>query len=93
MRPGLGVDRDDVGAGGGEKRDEWTSKGKGECGLSAPTTPGPIVMLGTKCPSMTSIWIRSAPASVTARNSAPSLAKSAERMDGAILTARGTRCW
>jgi hypothetical protein len=56
------------------------------CGRSAFTTAGPIVMLGTKWPSMTSMWIQSAPAASIARTSSPSLAKSAERMEGAIRT-------
>src|SRR5262245_19321118 len=45
-------------------------------------------MLGTKCPSITSTWIQSAPADSTARTSSPSLAKSAERMDGAMMSGR-----
>src|SRR5215467_5031151 len=45
-------------------------------------------MLGTKCPSMTSTWIQSAPAPSTARTSSPSLAKSDARMDGAISSGR-----
>src|SRR5262245_47334772 len=45
-------------------------------------------MLGTKWPSITSIWIQSAPASSTARTPSPSLAKSAERMDGEIRSGR-----
>src|SRR3954471_24908029 len=45
-----------------------------------------MVMLGTKCPSMTSTWIQSAPAASIARTSSPSLAKSAERIEGAIRT-------
>ena len=50
---------------------------------------GPKVMFGTKCPSITSIWIQSAPAASTARTSSPSRAKSAERMEGAMR--RGER--
>ena len=43
-------------------------------------------MLGTKCPSITSRWIQSAPAAaISARTSSPSLAKSADRIDGAML--------
>src|SRR3954451_7412444 len=45
---------------------------------------GPRVMFGTKCPSITSIWIQSPPARSIARTSSPSLAKSADRMEGAI---------
>ncbi len=62
-----------------------TSKTFFECGRSAFTTSGPMVMLGTKCPSMTSTWIQSQPAASTARTSSPSLAKSAERIDGAMM--------
>jgi hypothetical protein len=54
-------------------------------GRIAFTTSAPMVMLGTKWPSMTSIWIQSAPALSTARTSSPSLAKSAERIDGAMM--------
>src|SRR5215470_9613020 len=49
----------------------------------ACSTTGPIVMLGTKRPSITSTWIQSAPALSTARTSSPSRVKSAERTDGA----------
>src|ERR1700716_638866 len=45
-------------------------------------------MLGTKCPSMTSRWIQSAPAASTARTSSPSLEKSDARIDGAITRGR-----
>jgi hypothetical protein len=60
----------------------WTSNGLAECGRSAFTTPGPMVMFGTKWPSMTSTWIQSAPASSMARTSSPSRAKSADRIEG-----------
>src|SRR5262245_25066737 len=50
------------------------------------TTGGPIVMFGTNIPSMTSTWSQSAPAASTAAISSPSLAKSAERIDGATRT-------
>ncbi|MNL59059.1 hypothetical protein D3C87_1827520 [compost metagenome] len=49
---------------------------------------GPKVMFGTKCPSITSQWIQSAPASSIARTSSPSFEKSAERMEGAIRMGR-----
>jgi hypothetical protein len=55
------------------------------CGRSAFTTIGPMVRLGTKCPSMTSMWIQSAPAASIARTSSPSRAKSADRMEGAMI--------
>src|SRR5690554_2955462 len=48
-------------------------------------TGGPIVMLGTKCPSITSICIQSAPPFSTALIPSSSLAKSAESKDGASL--------
>ena len=51
--------------------------------LAARTTSGPIVMLGTKWPSITSTWIQSAPAASTSWISWPRWAKSADRMDGA----------
>src|SRR5882672_4491164 len=51
---------------------------------------GPIEILGTKCPSITSTWIQSAPAASTARTSSPNLAKSAARIDGAIYSGRMT---
>ena len=34
-----------------------TSKTLAECGRSAFTTPGPMVRFGTKCPSITSMWM------------------------------------
>src|SRR5215510_8008869 len=49
----------------------------------ACSTTGPMVMLGTKRPSITSTWIQSAPAASTARTSSPNRAKSADRTDGA----------
>src|SRR6266567_8164159 len=50
-------------------------------------------MLGTKCPSITSRWIQSAPAASTARTSSPSLEKSEARIEGAIARARGAKAW
>src|SRR5579872_4571268 len=67
-----------------------TSSGFAVCGRIALTTSGPIEMFGTKWPSMTSTWIQSAPALSTARTSSPSLAKSADRMDGAMIRGRDT---
>mmetsp|Transcript_22958 Transcript_22958/g.78164 ORF Transcript_22958/g.78164 Transcript_22958/m.78164 type:complete len:247 (+) Transcript_22958:184-924(+) len=55
-------------------------------GRRASTTSGPMVMLGTKRPSITSMWIHSAPALSTACTSSPSLAKLALRMDGDTMT-------
>src|SRR3954454_16646196 len=45
---------------------------------------GPMVMLGTKRPSITSTWIQSAPAASQARTSSARRPKSAERIEGAI---------
>src|SRR5664279_4758819 len=45
-------------------------------------------MFGTKCPSITSRWIQSAPAASTARTSSPNLAKSEARIDGAMTRGR-----
>ncbi len=50
------------------------------------TTGGPIVRLGTKWPSITSTWRRSASAATRSTSSA-SWAKSADRIDGAIFMA------
>src|SRR4051812_25923174 len=41
-------------------------------------------MFGTKCPSITSRWRKSAPPCSTSSISDPSFAKSADRIDGAI---------
>ena len=46
-------------------------------------------MLGTKCPSITSRWIQSAPAASTARTSSPSFEKSEARIEGAMKSGRG----
>src|SRR5687768_15664230 len=64
----------------------WQSRGFFVWGRSARTTFGPMVMLGTKRPSITSTWIQSAPAASTARTSSPSRLKSALRMEGATST-------
>src|SRR4029078_6951184 len=61
------------------------------CGRSAFTTSGPMVMFGTKCPSMTSTWTQSQPALSMARTSSPSRAKSAERIDGAMMMSRAIK--
>src|SRR3954465_5570987 len=63
------------------------------CGRIALMTSGPYEMLGTKCPSMTSRWIQSAPAASTARTSSPSLEKSEARIEGAIARGRGAKAW
>src|SRR4029078_1682823 len=66
----------------------WTSKGFFVTLRIPSITTGPKLILGTKCPSMTSIWTQPAPASSMARPSSPSFEKSAERIDGAIRTGR-----
>src|SRR6478735_1362629 len=62
----------------------WTSKKAGVVLRAAAMMGGPKEMLGTKWPSMTSRWRKSAPPVRTSFISAPSLAKSAERMEGRI---------
>src|SRR5262245_9421530 len=52
------------------------------------TSGGPNVMFGTKWPSITSRWRRSAPPSTTLWISCSRCPKSAERIDGAIRTGR-----
>lgn len=63
----------------------WASKNFSEYPLTAFTTGGPNVMLGTNIPSITSRWIQSAPALSTLATSSPSFEKSADRMDGDTL--------
>src|SRR5215471_7991791 len=45
-----------------------------------------MAMFGTKCPSITSTWIRSAPDRSASATCSPRRAKSAARIDGASLT-------
>ena len=45
----------------------------------------PMERLGTKCPSITSIWIRSAPARSASATCSPRRAKSAARMEASEL--------
>mmetsp|Transcript_2339 Transcript_2339/g.5114 ORF Transcript_2339/g.5114 Transcript_2339/m.5114 type:complete len:259 (+) Transcript_2339:173-949(+) len=61
------------------------SSGLSVMGRSASTTSGPMVMLGTNRPSMTSTCTQSHPASSIAFTCAPSSAKLAERMDGETM--------
>src|SRR5947207_11139794 len=68
----------------------WQSKGSRLCARQALTMAGPMVRFGTKWPSMTSRWRRSAPASMEAISSA-SLLKSADSSDGAIFMIVGCR--
>jgi hypothetical protein len=55
---------------------------------NASTTTGPIVIFGTKRPSMTSTWIQSAPAASTARISSARYPKSVDKIDGATIIGR-----
>src|SRR5215510_2160646 len=50
-------------------------------------------MFGTKCPSITSRWIQSAPAASTARTSSTSREKSEASTDGAMTRGRGANGW
>src|SRR5262245_5028918 len=62
----------------------WQSRCRSVRLRSDFTTGGPMVRLGTKWPSITSTWRRSASAATRSTSSA-SWAKSADRIDGAIL--------
>src|SRR6185503_8491092 len=53
------------------------------CSSIDRATRSPIVIGGTKCPSMTSTWMTFAPAPMTVSTCSPSRAKSALRIDGA----------
>src|SRR5262249_38761885 len=55
------------------------------------TTGGPSVMLGTKCPSMTSTWTTVAPPSVAAWTCSARWAKSADRIEGASSINLGSK--
>src|SRR5712664_1527999 len=57
--------------------------------LSEATTNGPIVIFGTKWPSITSQWSTVPPPSSAAFASSPSRAKFAERIEGASSTVMG----
>src|SRR4051812_36421587 len=50
------------------------------------TISGPIVIGGTKWPSITSTWITRAPASMTSSTCSPRQAKSADRIEGTTRT-------
>ena len=59
---------------------------------SSSATRGPIVIGGTKWPSITSTWMIRAPAAITSSTCAPSREKSAERIEGATrLRAKRSR--
>ncbi len=63
-----------------------TSQTSEVAALSCFSSGTPMVRLGTKWPSMTSIWTKAAPAcSIMAMSSAKCM-KSADKMDGAIFT-------
>ena len=68
----------------------WRSSGSRVRFRIASMTGGPIVRFGTKCPSITSTWIWSAPPASTRAISSARAAKSAERIDGAILIMRAS---
>ena len=61
------------------------------CSRSAETTSGPIVIGGTKWPSITSTWITRAPAASTSPTCSRSRPKSAERIEGATRTPPAAR--
>src|SRR5262252_9614212 len=65
----------------------WVSRGKRVTRRSDWTIGAPIEMLGTKCPSITSTWMRSAPARSASATCSPKRAKSAARIEGASFTA------
>src|SRR3954470_6931101 len=70
----------------------WTSmKPPASCTWSRmpATISGPIVIGGTKCPSITSTWMTRAPASITVAIWSPSRLKSADRIDGATRRPSG----
>src|SRR5207244_4517999 len=69
----------------GSTSSRGTSRGSRVRLRIAATTTGPIVMLGTKRPSITSTWSWSAPPASTRAMSWPRAAKSADRIEGAIL--------
>ena len=66
----------------------WMSSGSDVRPRIASTIIGPKVSGGTNRPSMMSTWMPSAPPASASATWSPSLAKSADRMDGTILMAR-----
>src|SRR5262249_48069930 len=65
----------------------WCGGGEGRVPRrSDRTMAGPIERLGTKCPSMTSTWMRSAPARSASATCSPRRAKLAARIEGASRT-------
>src|SRR5207245_968622 len=69
----------------------WASSGTWVSGRIDFTMAGPIVRLGTKWPSITSMWSMSAPASAASRTWSPKRSNLADKIDGAILMAIGVR--
>ncbi len=65
---------------------KWTSRNMLVIGLIAATTPGPKLILGTKRPSITSIWIPWTPASCASTTASPNFVKSADNIEGSIFT-------
>lgn len=61
------------------------SVGRATCDRILVTTGAPKVMLGTKWPSMMSTWSQSDPSSILVEHSLPRVAKSALRIEGAIM--------
>ena len=66
-----------------------TSKTKFVAFLSDLTTGAPIVIFGTKCPSITSMCTHFAPAEATLFISRSKFAKSADNIDGEIIVSIG----
>src|SRR5664280_2571796 len=64
----------------------WTSSGNSVSRRTAAHRPGPKVRLGTKCPSITSKWSRSAPAAATERTSSATRPRSHASSEGAMRT-------
>ena len=69
----------------------WASNGSAVTARTASMVFQPNVRFGTKWPSITSRWIRSAPASSARRISSPSAARFESRMLAAIRTPAGRR--
>jgi hypothetical protein len=60
-------------------------EGLSTCDLIFVTTGAPKVMLGTKWPSITSTCSQSQPLLIVVEHASPRAAKSAERIDGAMM--------
>src|ERR1700690_3552769 len=75
----------------------WQSSGSRVARRKDLTTGGPMVRLGTKCPSMTSTWMTLAPPAVARSTWSARWAKSAESIEGAssikIGPAKPERTW